>query len=116
MAHVSLLPVKPGGGASSVPSKLMAYMLAGRPVMATVDADSDTAIAIREAGCGWVGPPENADWLTSAMASVIAMSLPELAALGRLGQAYGVQQFSRTVGVKRLADLVIRQAGRARSS
>lgn len=106
LGHVSLLPVRKGAGMSSVPSKLMAYFLSGRPVLACVDAQSDTARCIREAGCGWVGEPENASWLAAKMHEVAALAPSLLENVGQRGRAYALKHFSKSEGVQRLADLV----------
>jgi len=79
MADVCMLPMRSGAGASSIPSKLLAYMLSGKPVLATVDADSDTARCINEADCGWVGEPENDEWLSMQMREVAARGRGETA-------------------------------------
>ena len=70
MAHVCMLPLKHGAGLSSIPSKLPAYMFSAKPVIATVDRDSDTAEVIRRARCGWVGEPEDLTWLAEKMREV----------------------------------------------
>ena len=59
MADVCLLPVKKDNGLTSIPSKLPAYMFSAKPVLATVDPHSDTAAAVRDAGCGWIEEPDN---------------------------------------------------------
>src|ERR1035437_398785 len=83
LGHVCLLPLRKGAGMSSIPSKLMAYMLSARPVLATVDAESDTASAISEAQCGWAGEPENVQGLAEAMRNVAAFPAPELDRIGQ---------------------------------
>lgn len=57
-ADVALVTLAQGRGRTSVPSKVVAYMAAGRPVLASVDADCDTARAILAAGCGAIISPE----------------------------------------------------------
>ena len=52
-ADVMLLPVKKGFANSSVPSKLIAYMFSAKPIIASVDAESDTAECITTSGAGW---------------------------------------------------------------
>jgi len=115
LGHVCLLPLRRGAGMSSIPSKLMAYLLSAKPVLATVDAASDTARCILEAECGWVGEPENGKWLAAKMAEVASLPVAVLSAFGQQGRAYGVRHFSRSAGVQSLS-LVIRDgAGRVRS-
>jgi hypothetical protein len=107
MAHVFLLPLRKGAGMSSIPSKLPAYLFSAKPVLATVDDESDTAHCLREAQCGWVGEPENVEWLGHKMGEVSAMRPVELDEMGKRGRAYGLEHFSKARGVRLLADLVI---------
>jgi len=66
-ADVGLVTLLPEAGRSSIPSKVLGYMAAGRAVIASVAADSDTAEAIRSAECGLVVPSQDA----AAMADAI---------------------------------------------
>lgn len=107
MADVCLLPIKKNAGLSSIPSKLPAYLFSSKPVIATVDLDSDTADVIRQAGCGWVGNPEDLHWLSSKMKEVAKLPQAELESLGNLGKQFGLKEFSKCRGVKRLADVLL---------
>lgn len=111
MGHVCLLPMCKGAGSSSIPSKLMAYLLSSKPILATLDPDCDTARCIREAQCGWVGEPEDAAWLTEKMKEVATFAGKDLSAMGARGRTYGLRHFSKTEGVERLAKL-LREVGR----
>jgi colanic acid biosynthesis glycosyl transferase WcaI len=42
-----------------IPSKLLTYMAAGRPIVAAISDKSEAARYIREADCGLIVPPEN---------------------------------------------------------
>jgi hypothetical protein len=106
MADVCLLPVKRGAAMSSIPSKLPAYLFSTKPVLATVDADSDTARAIKDAGCGWVGEPEDQVWLSGKMQEVALMDEGELRSIGEKGHSFGLANFSKTQGVSRLAQII----------
>ncbi|HCC30983.1 MAG TPA: hypothetical protein DEQ03_13195 [Marinilabiliales bacterium] len=66
-ADVSLVTLAPGRGKTSVPSKVLGYMAAARPVIAAVDDDCDTAELIREAHCGLVVPPAQPETLSDAI-------------------------------------------------
>ncbi|MGB2614274.1 MAG: glycosyltransferase family 4 protein [Phycisphaerae bacterium] len=66
-ADVGLVTLLPEAGKSSIPSKVLGYMAAGRPVVASVAEDSDTAEMIRAGGCGWVVPPQDGAVLTDAI-------------------------------------------------
>jgi colanic acid biosynthesis glycosyl transferase WcaI len=66
-ADAGLVTLAPGRGRTSVPSKVLGYMAAGRPVIAAADADSDTAAEIEAADCGIVSPPGSASVLAEVV-------------------------------------------------
>ncbi len=106
LAHVCLLPVRRGLAMSSIPSKLMAYLFSAKPILATLDSASDTAKMIREAGCGWLGPPDDVVWLAGKMGEIASVPLAELEMMGMRGRRYALMNFSKDQGVSRLADIV----------
>lgn len=53
-ADLSLITLLPGKGRTSVPSKVQGYMAAGRPVLAAVDPDCDTARLVVRGDFGMV--------------------------------------------------------------
>lgn len=112
MAHVCLLPMKRGAGMSSIPSKLPSYLFSAKPVVSTVDLDSDTARFIRQSECGWVGEAEDLSWLVNTMKEVARLSADQLDVIGQRGKKFGLIHFSKSSGVIRLAD-TITQACRA---
>jgi len=107
MADVCLLPLRKEAGMSSIPSKLPAYMFSAKPILATVDAESDTARFILEAQCGWVGEPENVDWLAKKMTEIAAMPADVLSEMGAKGREYGLKHFSKGEGVRKLGEVVM---------
>lgn len=60
IADVSVVTLKSGFGHTSVPSKVLGYMSAGRGVLALADTDCDTSLLIGQAQCGAVLPPGEA--------------------------------------------------------
>jgi colanic acid biosynthesis glycosyl transferase WcaI len=66
-ADVSLVTLLPGQGKTSVPSKVLGYMAASRPVVAGVEEDTDTAHWVSTARCGLVAPPQDAAALADAI-------------------------------------------------
>jgi colanic acid biosynthesis glycosyl transferase WcaI len=71
-ADVSLVTLAPGRGQTSVPSKVFGYLAAGRPVLASVDPDCDTAETIRASGGGVVVAPGEPAALASALQALLA--------------------------------------------
>ncbi|MDH7568056.1 MAG: glycosyltransferase family 4 protein [Armatimonadota bacterium] len=115
-ADLFVLPTRGAGALTSVPSKLIGYMLSGRPVLAAVDPASDSAQTIRKAACGVCIPPDSPAAMAAAIEAL--MQQPErLEEMGENARRYAVQHFSRRVGVERLIGILegaAQQNGRAR--
>jgi len=107
MAHVCMLPMKKGSGLSSIPSKLPAYLFSTKPVLATVDSESDTARLIQEAECGWVGAPEDLDWLSDKLRNISTTSPITLNTLGQNGRIFGLKYFSKSKCIAQLAQVIV---------
>jgi len=106
-AHVLILPLIKGAASSSIPSKLPAYMFSGRPIIATLDEDSDTANAIRAASCGWVGPAEDGMWLKRTFVEVSSMHSTSLQKIGQAGRMYALNFFSKKVSLEKMIQTIL---------
>jgi len=93
-ADVGLVTLAPGRGRTSVPSKVLGYLAAGRPVVASVDEGSDTAREIRDAGSGLVVPPEDPDALAGAVRRALD-DAPWRAAAGSRGRTRLETEYAR---------------------
>jgi colanic acid biosynthesis glycosyl transferase WcaI len=93
-ADVSVVTLEAGRGRTSVPSKVVAYMAASRPVLASVDPDSDTAKTILDAECGVVVKPGDVAGLEEALRELRA-SPARRTVLGRNGRAAFEASFAR---------------------
>lgn len=71
-ADVSLVALKRGLGSASLPSKLFSILASGRPVLASVDENSDTWNLVRSAQAGLCIEPENPAELARAILSLRA--------------------------------------------
>lgn len=90
---------------SVIPSKLMTYMAAGLPIVASVHADSEAACLIRGANCGLVVEPEAPALLRDAIAGLLAD--PDLRRqLGAAGRAFAESEFNRSKVVARQAAIL----------
>ncbi len=95
-SDVGLVTLKKSMKTPVVPSKLATYMAAGRPVIASLNPESDACELVREAGCGLLVPPGD----SAAMAAAIRRLLeqPQHAAeLGARGRAYALAHLARPV-------------------
>lgn len=66
-ADVHVVPLKAGLGSVSVPSKAYSIMASGRPILASIDADSEVARIVEQAGCGRVVAPDDASAFVGAL-------------------------------------------------
>jgi glycosyltransferase involved in cell wall biosynthesis len=93
-ADVFILPTRGDQSLSSVPSKLIGYMLAARPVIATVNVNSETTQIIHDAKCGWVIPPDSSEDLAFMINRVLKIDKERLSKLGQSGREYALKYFS----------------------
>jgi glycosyltransferase involved in cell wall biosynthesis len=106
LANVMLLPVKHGAAMSSIPSKLIAYLFSRKPIIACVDENSDTALTIKNASCGWIEPPEEMSAFVEILKKVVAIPNENLKKLGENGYKYAVENFSQKRNLEKLVHLI----------
>ncbi len=98
-AGVGLVTLLPEAGKTSIPSKVLGYLAAGRPVIASVAPESDTAKMIRLGACGRVAACGDAAALALAIKEFA--DDPEMSVeLGRRGRMYFEQVFDRGTCVR----------------
>lgn len=105
-ADVLLLPLKKGISRTASPSKLAAYMFSGKPIIACVDEDSDTANCIIEAKCGFVIRPENSEELMNSMKMISTIERDVLKAYGENGLNYGLKNLSKTINLQMITSII----------
>jgi colanic acid biosynthesis glycosyl transferase WcaI len=97
-ADLALVTLRPGLGSLSVPSKALAYMASGRPIVAAVPADSEIKTIIERAECGQWVPSGKPAALASAVRALAAAG-EELGRMGLRGRAYAEANFARPAAV-----------------
>jgi len=83
----------------TIPSKIQAYLAAGKPILAGVGGDS--AALIRRSGAGIVCEPEVPASIAAAVEELAAASATRLADMGRSGCEFYHRELSLSVGVNR---------------
>jgi len=104
-ADISLVTLAPGRGRTSVPSKVLGYMAAGRPIVAAVDQDCDTADMIKKAECGLVVPAGDRKSLSHAILYYYNHSKERVNA-GKSGRAYFLQNYEKQTVTRKYLDLI----------
>ena len=115
-ADVLLLPTQGEQSLVSVPSKLISYLLSGRPVLAMVLGNSDTARLIAEAKAGWVIPPDDPAGVAAALKVIAASTRENLRAAGTQGLDYALRHLTREANLPRMIRLLMQLAKSGPSS
>jgi glycosyltransferase involved in cell wall biosynthesis len=79
----------------TIPSKTLAYLACGRPILCGVAGD--TAEVVREAQAGLIVPPQDAAALAQAVRELWAMPFDQREALGRNGRTAFEQRYTRAM-------------------
>lgn len=101
-ADVSLVTLAPGLSEVSVPSKVLAYLAAGKPVVASVPEESETARLIRRAGAGVIVPPGEPAQLAAAIGALMN-DVESRRRLGCAARVYAEERLSVDAALNRYA-------------
>ncbi len=83
----------------TIPSKTLAYLACGRPVLCAVPGDG--ADVVRKAGAGLICPPEDPQALAQAVRTLFAMPPDAREAMGQAGRKAFLQNYTRQVLIDR---------------
>jgi len=100
-ALAGIVALAPGVGDSVVPSKLAAYLGAGRPVVVAAEAESEAARVVGRAECGVRIPPGRADLLADSL-SLLAGDQATWQAFSSSGLAYAKAHWDKEAIVGRI--------------
>jgi len=103
LASIHLLPQIAGAADLVLPSKLANMLFSGRPVVAT--ALPGTGLHAEVEGCGIATPPDDAQAFAAAIAALLDQP-DEAARLGAEARQRGLQRWSKTAVLDRLAGLL----------
>lgn len=105
-ADVLILPTQGTQSLVSVPSKLLSYLLAAKPVLAMVLPESDTAQVIKSASCGWAISPDNVDQLAKKIKELSSIPSKVLEEMGLLGREYALKNFTTEALLPKVMDVI----------
>jgi len=94
-ADVLLVVLESNASRYSVPSKVLNYLCAGRPVLALLPADNAVAHMVEAAEAGIVVAPGDADAASAALDSLLASSVAR-AAMGTAARRFAERTFDVT--------------------
>jgi glycosyltransferase involved in cell wall biosynthesis len=105
-ADVLLLPLKKGVARTALPSKLTAYMLSAKPIIASIDLDSEPADMIRDNGCGLVIEPEDEIQLIECMENIRKLEKENLLSMGENSFIYAKEHLSKKHNLSKLTTII----------
>lgn len=88
----------------TIPSKVQAYLAAGKPIIASVRGEG--ARVIEEAGAGKTCEPESARSLADSILSLMSLSPSEREEMGSAGQRYFNEHFDMDRQAERLVEIL----------
>jgi colanic acid biosynthesis glycosyl transferase WcaI len=104
-AHVHVIGLAAGLAGYVVPSRLYGVLSVGRPVIASAEADSETAQIVDRVGCGVVVPPGRPELLAAAIRRAHDGEL-DLEAMGARGREFVLHEADRSVAHGRYRELI----------
>src|SRR3989338_8563785 len=100
-----LVTLKKTKRAPVVPSKLPTYMASARPVIVSVNSESDAGALVRAADCGLLVPPGDPEAMAAAIRQ-LHNAPARAAALGANGRRYAAAHLSRAACVHQIERLL----------
>ncbi len=108
-ASVLIAPLDGSAGAFCVPSKVLAYLCAGRPTVLAIGPDNPAAMTLEEAQAGFVVKPGDADAFIRAVAQLLDDSSLRTA-MGQSARRYAERTFGLDFVVPRFLS-ILRSSG-----
>lgn len=105
-ADIMVLALKAGTGTQGVPSKLTAYMMSGKPVIASMESEADAAKMIIKADAGIVCPADDVDALAKSFKAMAEKNEEDLLLMGRNSRHFAERHLSRKSNLKILTDKI----------
>jgi glycosyltransferase involved in cell wall biosynthesis len=109
-ADILVLPTRGRQSLVSVPSKLIAYMLSERPVLAAVLDLSETAQIIHSARCGWIVPPDDSRAMAEAVQAAMQLPAEKKLQMGSSGRTYALTHFTTEKCLPEVLQIIYRAA------
>ena len=111
-ADVLVALLEPAAGTFSVPSKVLSYLCAGRPILAAIPPENLAARTVERAGAGLVVDSTDEESFLIA-AKQLRVDEPLRAAQGRAARAYAEATFDTAVIADRFEEVIERAVGRS---
>lgn len=105
-ADVMVLALKTGTGTQGVPSKLTAYMMSGKPIIASMEPEADAAKMILKAEAGYVSPADDVDLMAESFKRMANHTEEELLLMGEKSRRFADKYLSRESNLRLLTNKI----------
>lgn len=105
-ADLLLLPTHGNQSLVSVPSKLIAYMLSSKPILAITSHQSETGSLVEGVDCGWVIESDNLEFLSSKIIEISESFPIILNKKGARGREFALGNFTSEVALPKIISLL----------
>jgi colanic acid biosynthesis glycosyl transferase WcaI len=105
-ADVLVLPTHGEQSIASIPSKLIRYMLSGRPIIAAGLQGTELCNLVEESGCGWVIPPDDPKAIAYMIDNARSIGQLERGRLGMAGREYALKNLTADVILPKLIKIL----------
>ncbi len=106
LADVALVHLKDSPSMRiAIPSKIQAYLAAGRPIIAAVRGEAESVV--NDSGAGLVVPPERPECLAAAIVEMAGLPAEARNEMGRRGLEYYRSKMSMKVGIDAIEKVFI---------
>jgi glycosyltransferase involved in cell wall biosynthesis len=105
-ADMLILPTRGAQAFASVPSKLIAYMLSQKPIVAISKSGSDLSNFILESGSGWNFEPDQPEKLADEIVKISGMDTSVLVGLGKNAREYAMRNMTAQVCLPKIIQLL----------
>ena len=85
---------------------MTAYMFSGKPILASIDRDSEAANIIEKNTCGWVVDPENEQQLIDSMTRALTTDGSFLKKMGENSLKYATTHLSKKSNLRALISII----------
>jgi len=109
IADVLVLPTDNEQAKYSVPSKIISYMTARRPILSFGAMDSELAKCVIESGCGWFFDGVDQEKMQHGLEEASISKTNERQVMGLKGYDFMIDNFSRDVNLQKIINQLIEE-------
>ena len=108
IADILVLPTDNEQAKYSVPSKIISYMKASKPILAFGSSNSELESCIIDSGCGWFYNGLNEKHFISGLEGAIKSNFLEREEMGAKGHEYMMNNFDKDTNVRKIVDQIFK--------